>query len=73
MEKKLQKPYLTNYNLLIAPNIWQGHYHILLTTFLKEFIKLNSNMDMIIKTPKRMKLNTKIVSAIYITQTIKII
>ena len=35
--------------------------------------KINSNMDMIIKTPKRMKLNTKIVSAIYITQTIKII
>ena len=28
MEKKLQKPYLTNQNLLIAQDLWQAHYQI---------------------------------------------
>ena len=36
--KKIQKIYLTNYNLLIAQDLWQAHYQILLTIFLKEFI-----------------------------------
>ena len=26
MEKKLQKTYITYYNLLIAGNLWQAHY-----------------------------------------------
>ena len=30
MEKKLQKPYLTDYNLLIVQNLWQAHSQILL-------------------------------------------
>ena len=29
MEKKLQKIYLTDYNLLIPPDLWQAHYQIL--------------------------------------------
>ena len=38
-----------------------------------EFIKLNVNMDMIIKNAERMELNTKIVSAVLITQLFKMI
>ena len=44
MEKKLQKIYLTYYNLLTA----QGLSKI----FLKEFIKLNVNTDKMIKNVK---------------------
>ena len=36
--KKIQKLYLTNYNLLIAQDLWQAHYQIFLIIFLKEFI-----------------------------------
>ena len=48
MEKKLQKPYLTNYNLQIK-DIWQVYYQTLLIILLKEFIKLNVDIGMIIK------------------------
>ena len=51
---KLQKPYLTDYNLLIVQSLWQADYRILWIISLKEFIKLNVNMDMIIKNAKRM-------------------
>ena len=40
---------------------------------LKEFIKLNVNMDMIIKNAKHVELDTKIVSAVLNTQTLKMI
>ena len=40
MEKKLQKLYLTYYNLLIAKGLWQAHYQIFLIIFLKKLIKL---------------------------------
>ena len=60
MEKKLQKIYLTYYNLLIAQDLWQAHYQILSIIFLKEFIKLNVNMDTIIQNVKNVKLNIKI-------------
>ena len=49
MEKKLQKPDLTNYNLLIAQGIKQTHYKILLILLLEEFMKLIANMDMTTK------------------------
>ena len=45
IEKKLQKPYPTDYNLLIAKDLWQVHSHMLLTSLLKEFIKLNVNTE----------------------------
>ena len=38
IEKKLQKIYLTYYDLLIVQDLWQGHYQILSIIFLKEFI-----------------------------------
>ena len=49
MEKKLQKIYLTYYNLLIVQDLLQAHYRILSIIFLKEFIELNVNLDMIKK------------------------
>ena len=52
MEKKLQKLYLTYYNLLIAQHLWQAHYQTLSILFLKKFIELNVNTDMIIKNVK---------------------
>ena len=57
IENKLQEPYSTNYNLLIVQDLWQAHYQIFMIIFLKEFIKLNGNMDMIIKNAKRMESN----------------
>ena len=48
MEKNYKKIYLTYYNLLIAQDLWQAHYEILPIIFLKEFIELNINLDMMI-------------------------
>ena len=48
MEKQLQEPYLTYYNLLIAQGLWQAHYQILSIFFRKEFIELNVDSDMMI-------------------------
>ena len=41
MEKKLQKPYPTDFNLFIEQDVWQAYHQILLMIFLKKFIKLN--------------------------------
>ena len=57
MEKKLQKIYLTYYNLLIAQDLWQAHYQVLSIIFLKEFIKLNVNTYMMINNVKLVELN----------------
>ena len=73
MEKGLQKPYPTEYHLLITQYLWKVHYQILLIILLKEFIKLNVNMDMIIKSAKRAELNTKIVSFVLNIQTLNMI
>ena len=73
MEKKLQKLCLTNYNLLMTQYLWQVPNQILLIILLKEFIKLNVNIDIIIKHVKRVELNTNIVSAALNTQTLKMI
>ena len=40
---------------------------------MKHFIKLNVKTDMIVKSAKRMKLDTKILSAILNTKTLKMI
>ena len=56
MEKKLQKMYLTNYNLLIEQDLWQVHYQIVPIIFLKEFIKLPVNTDTMIKNVKHAEL-----------------
>ena len=57
MERKLQKPHLTDYNLLITQDLWQAHYPILLIILLKEFMKLNVNICMIMKNLKWVELN----------------
>ena len=59
MEKKLQKIYLTYYNLLIVEDLWQAHYHILPITFLTEIIKLNVNTETMINNVKFVELHAK--------------
>ena len=73
MEKKLQKIYLTYYNLLIAQDLWQAHYQILSIIFLKEFIELNVNTDMMMKYVKLVEFNISIVTEFLKTQTLKMI
>ena len=70
---KIQKPYLTDYNLLVVQDLWQAHYQILLIILLSEFIKLNVNTNTMMKNVKLEELNTKIVSAFLDAQTLKII
>ena len=52
MKKKLHKIYLTYYSLVIAHDLWQAHYKIYSVIVPKELIKLNVNMDMMIKDVK---------------------
>ena len=69
MEKKLQKIYLTYYNLLIVQDLLQTHYRILSIIFLKEFLELNVNLDMIKKkNVKLAKLNIQIANVFLNTQ-----
>ena len=63
MEKKLQKPYYTDYNVLILQDLWNAHYQILSIIFLKEFIKFNINTNTVIKNVKLVGLNTNIATA----------
>ena len=70
MEEKVQNMYLTNYNLLIAQDLWQVHYQILPIIFLKEFIKLNVNTDTILKNLKLVELNKSIAAVFLNTQTL---
>ena len=73
MEKKLQNIYLKYYNLLLTHDLWQAHYQILSTVLLKEFIKLNSNMDTMIKNLKLAKLNISIATVFLNKQLLKMI
>ena len=43
MKKKLQKVYLTWYNLLTVQDVWQVLHKILLIIYLKVFVELNVN------------------------------
>ena len=43
--------YLTNYNLLIAQDLWQAHYQIL-------SIKLGVSMDIVVRNVKLVELHT---------------
>ena len=73
MEKKLQKLYLTYYNLLIAQDLWQPHHQILSRIFLKGFIELNVNTDMMIKNMKLVELNISIATVFLNTSILKMI
>ena len=66
MENKLQKIYLTYYNLLIAQDLWQAHYQIL-------SFKLNLNMDMMTKYVKLVELHISIATVFLNTQISKLI
>ena len=68
MEKRLQKIYLTYHNLLIAQYLWQAHYEILSIIFLKVFIKLNVNLDMLVKNMELVELNISIATIFLNTQ-----
>ena len=73
MEKKLQELYNTDYNLLIVQDLWQAHYRILLMILLKKLIKLNVNMDTMIKNVKLVELNTNIATVFLNAQSLKMI
>ena len=61
--EKLQKKYLTDYNLLIAQDFWEAHFQIFLIILLKELIKSNVNTNTMTKNVKLMELNINIVTA----------
>ena len=73
MESKLQKTNPTDYNLLTVQDLWKAHFQALSIILLMEFIKLNVNLDIIMKNVKRMELNTKTLSAILNIKSIKMI
>ena len=73
MEKKSPTLYLTDYNLLIAQDLWQTYYQVSLIILLKEFIKLNVKINIIKNNAKNVELNTKIATAFLNTQTLKMI
>ena len=52
-------------------DLWQPHYQILSIIFLKEFIELNANADMIIKNARLVELNISIASVFFNTQIIR--
>ena len=58
---------------MIAQYLWQVHYQIFPIISLKEFIKFNVNVGMIIKNVKHVELHKKIVSAALNIQTFKMI
>ena len=73
MKKKSQKPYLTDYNILIVQDLWQALFQIVLVILLNELINLNVNMSMITKNVNFMELDRNIAAAFINTQTLKII
>ena len=78
-EKKWQKRYLSDYNFLQFITIFFSARFMtrslprLVITFLQEFIKLNVNMEMIVKNVKRAELNKKIANAALDIKTLKMI
>ena len=73
MKKKLQKIYLTYYNLFMVQDLWQAHYQVLSIIFLKDFIEFNVNQDMAIKNVKHVELNISIATMSSNIQTLKMI
>ena len=73
MAKKSQRPYFIDYNLLTAQDVLQARYQILLIILLQEFIKLNSNTNMIIRNVKYAESDIKIEISFLNTQTLKMI
>ena len=53
--------------------LWQAHYEILSIIFLKEFVKLNVNIDTMTKNDKHVELNISITTVFLNTQILKMI
>ena len=58
--ENITKIYLLYYNLLMAQDLGQIHCQILSIIFLKKFIKLNLNLDKMIKRVIHVELNISI-------------
>ena len=58
---------------MIAQDLWQAHYQILSITFLKEFIELNVNTNMMIKNVRLAGLNISIATVFLNIQVLKVI
>ena len=71
--EQITKIYPTYYNLFIVQDLWQAQYKILPIFFLKEFIKLNVNTDMMIKNVKFVESNISTATIFLNKQTLKII
>ena len=56
--------YLTYCNLLIAQDLWQTHSQILSIIFLKGYIDLDVNTDMMIKNVRHAELNISIMTVL---------
>ena len=61
-------------HITIFDRVWymEAHYQMLPINFLKEFIALNVNADMIIKNVKHLELNLSIATVFLNTQILKI-
>ena len=73
MEKNLQKIYLTYYSLFIAQDLRQAHYQILSIIFLKEFMELNVNTNMMIKSVRLVEFSIIIATVFLNTSVLKMI
>ena len=62
-----------NISLLTVQDLWQADNQIFSTIFLKEFIELNVNTDMMTKNVKPVELNLRIVAVFLNTQILKMI
>ena len=72
MEKKLQNiSYILQF--IDSTHWWKAHCQILLILFLKEFIELNVNSDMVIKNVKYVELNIRIATVFLNRQILKMI
>ena len=59
-ENKLQKHMLNLHITILAQDLWQAYYQILSIIFLKKFLELNINTDMMLKNGKLTELNISI-------------
>ena len=73
MEKNCKKDYLTDHNLLIVQDLYQGHYQIQSIIFLKKLLDLDLNLDMMIKNVKKVEFNLSIATVFLNTQILNMI
>ena len=71
--EKITKTISCRYNLLIVQSLSQAHYQVLVIIILKEFVKLNFNINAVMNNVKLAQLNTNIATAFFNTQTLKMI